>query len=94
MSDGEEDHVIEMIPGVKKGSFKRKKISMSSLAKQMNKLKYVSRKTLLCPKDYQRSVNLRNPGEDSCIYHFLSIESARLLIYRFPCEFFYLFTSR
>ena len=45
MSDSEEE-VIQMIPNDheghdRKGSFKRKRVTISSLANQMNKLKYI-----------------------------------------------------
>ena len=39
MSDTDEDHVVEVVPQEKRGSIKRKKVTLTSLTNKMNKLK-------------------------------------------------------
>ena len=39
MSDTEEDHVVENVPQARRGSTKRKKVTLTSLTNKMNKLK-------------------------------------------------------
>ena len=39
MSDTEEDHVVEAVTQTRRGSTKRKKVSLASLTNKMNKLK-------------------------------------------------------
>ena len=39
MSETEEDHVVEAVPVERRGSTKRKKVTLTSLTNKMNKLK-------------------------------------------------------